>query len=760
MTRWTRIVAATAVVAALGACGGGSGGDPGAGAGFQVTPAALTFTSVVGDTSAAPSQTVVGRNTTGSIRTCAGGWPPGAPAPTWVHFGTPSAGSAQCSLPIGVSLLAAKGTYTATIRMAIERTDGSVSYGDVAVTYEVRSLAATPASVASSWILGDSAPPASRSVSLRAATPGTAWTVTGTPPWLDPSPTASATPQTVTLSFDPTGLATGLHAGAVTFSGGGETAQVAASFTIAEPEITRNPPAVQLAGLGGHDLSPKRVSLALRTGRNAWPFTVETSDPWIELVQLATTLSSAERDAFTIAPTGPAKALPAGTSYTGSVTITVNVSGVPIRRVLPVTYRLDDEKLVVSDPGVAFTRTPAASLLTRALTVATNRGTAATPWTASSSAAWLDVTPGGTTPDPLVLTVDPVELAGLATDALYLATVTVATGALADGVDTVRVGLWVGSTAPEPVTSVAVSYERVAADPVRPWIYLHAGGSGVDVRNVLTGALVTTIPSVGTSLGAMAVSGDGARLFVVDETTRRVVPVRLETLTVDPSWAVSGTIPLELAWARPNKTPVLLTTQGTVHAPATGAVRASFPLPWIGGDFALGASGGGARFCVMERSTTTYTLECRGLDATTTPGLASPIVIGPAVSNGWQGGSGHAVALSPDGTRVYAAPGSAYTLGVADPTRPDAEGHMPLLQDLPLGFYPSAVTVAYDGRIFGASTSSVSAYDAAGNQTGTWSAGGELLGGPVVSGDGLRLVLLTRSSYSGPATRVLFLPAP
>jgi hypothetical protein len=645
--------------------------------------------------------------------------------------------------------------------MAIQRADGSVAYGDVAVTYEVRSFAATPTSVASSYVLGDSTPAPSRSVSVRASTPGTSWSVTGTPAWLDPTPSSSTTPQTVTLSFDPAGLATGLHAGTVTFSGGGETAQVAATFTITEPAVTRNPSAIQLAGLGGHDLSPKRVSLALGTGRNAWPFTVATSDPWIDLVQLATTLSSAEKLAFTVAPTGPAKALPAGTSYTGSVTVTVDVDGVPIRRVLPVTYRLDDEKLVVSETGVAFTRTPTASLLTRTLAVATNRGTAGTGWTASSSEAWLDVTPGGTTPDPLVLTVDPVELASLAVDSLYLATVTVSTGALADGLDTVRVGLWVGATPPEPVTTVAASYARVATDPIRPYAYLHAGGAGIDVRNVLTGAPVATIPSVGTALGAMAVAGDGSRLFVVDAATRRVVPVQLATFTVDPSWAVSGSTPLELAWARPNKAPVLLTTQGTVHAPASGTGYGTFSRPWLDSSgFALGASRSGDRFCIMERATTTYTLECRGLDATTTPGLPSPIVIGPAVSNGWQGGSGHALALSPDGTRVYVAPGTAYTIGVGDPTRPDAQGHMPLVRDLPLGFYPSAVAVSYDGRIFGGTSSGVWAYDPAGNQTGTWDAARELVAGPVPSGDGLRLVVLSRDSYTGPATKVRFLTAP
>jgi hypothetical protein len=258
----------------------------------------------------------------------------------------------------------------------------------------------------------------------------------------------------------------------------------------------------------------------------------------------------------------------------------------------------------------------------------------------------------------------------------------------------------------------------------------------------------------------MAVAGDGSRLFVVDAATRRVVPVQLATFTVDPSWAVSGTTPLELAWARPNKAPVLVTTQGIVHAPASGAAYGTFPRPWIDGAFALGTSRSGNRFCIMERSTTTYTLECRGLDATTTPGLASPIVIGPAVSNGWQGGSGHALALSPDGTRVYVAPGTAYTIGVGDPTRPDAQGHMPLVRDLPLGFYPSAVAVSYDGRIFGGSTSGVCAYDAAGNQTATWSAANELVGGPAASGDGLRLVVLTRESYTGPATQVRFLTAP
>jgi hypothetical protein len=320
MTRWTRIVGAAAVVTALAACGGGggSGGEPGAGGGFDVAPAALTFTYVVGDASSPPWQSVVGTTTTGSIAICAGGWPPGAAQPTWLHFGSATASGTQCTLSIGVSPLSPKGTYTATVRMAIQRADGSVAYDDVAVTYEVRSFAATPVSVASTYVLGDSTLPPSRSVSVRASTPGTPWSLTGAPAWVDPSLTSSATPQAVTLSFDPAGLATGLHGGTVTFAGGGETAQVAASLTITEPTITRNPSAIQLAGLGGHDLSPKRVSLALGTGRNAWPFTVETGDPWIDLVQLATTLSSAGRSRSRSRPPAPRRPCPPGRATPGA----------------------------------------------------------------------------------------------------------------------------------------------------------------------------------------------------------------------------------------------------------------------------------------------------------------------------------------------------------------------------------------------------------------------------------------------------------
>ncbi len=373
------------------------------------------------------------------------------------------------------------------------------------------------------------------------------------------------------------------------------------------------------------------------------------------------------------------------------------------------------------------------------------------------------MTPAGTTPDPLVLTVDPAALASLAADALYLATVTVATGDFVDGVDTVRVGLWVGSVTPDLVTTIALGtpYVAIAMDPIRPYAYLHAGGTDLDVRNVLTGALVDTISSVASSLGAMAVAGDGSRLFVADDATHRIVPVRLGADAVDPSWAVTGTTPLVVAYARTNKVPVVLTSQGTVHAPVTGASYGTFARPW-GTTFAIGASRSGTRLCVMERDTTTYALQCRGLDASTTPGLASPIVIGPALSNAWTGGSGNAVALSPDGTLVYAAPGPSYSIAVGDASSPNALGQMPLLRTLTAGFYPTAVTVSYDGRIFGGSTYSIYAYDTAGNQTRSWSAGSDLLGGPAVSGDGLRLVVLTRDAglYSGPATKLKLLTAP
>jgi hypothetical protein len=202
-----------------------------------------------------------------------------------------------------------------------------------------------------------------------------------------------------------------------------------------------------------------------------------------------------------------------------------------------VTLNRSAEKLLVGSYGVAFSKFPSSSLLTRTVAVYDTDYTTTIPWTATSDSSWLTVTTGGTTSTNaatgnLVLTANP---AGLAVDQEYVATVTVSTSnGLISNQEKIRVGLWVGSADPvtvsfaPPAPSDLRNVPAIAMDPVEPYAFLSEGDSSILVYNVYTGALVTTYTNVGTSLGALAVSDDGSTLYVEDVPAGTVVPVNVE----------------------------------------------------------------------------------------------------------------------------------------------------------------------------------------------------------------------------------------
>jgi hypothetical protein len=104
----------------------------------------------------------------------------------------------------------------------------------------------------------------------------------------------------------------------------------------------------------------------------------------------------------------------------------------------------------------------------------------------------------------------------------------------------VRVGVWKSSTDPTS-HSTALTFETLVADPLRPYVYgisPNVGGVNnavIQVVNVYTGAVVDTItpdqPVISSGSSAMAVSGDGKRLFVAEYGAAHVGVYDLETRT-------------------------------------------------------------------------------------------------------------------------------------------------------------------------------------------------------------------------------------
>jgi hypothetical protein len=740
--------------------------------GLTVTPTALTFTFVQGGFGP-PSQSVSATWTATDAAYFGVALPPGTSSlPSWLLTPSATGGSNSGSVTFNLSTPAGltPGIKTATLLVGIARADQSVIGSiPVTITLVVKSFGADTSAVASTAVFGSSVAPSSRSVRVGAGA-ATAWTASSDQAWirLNGGATASGTtPSTVTIgfepSFDPTGLATGSHTGTVTFSAtGGATDAVAVTLTIDNPTLTVSPATLELAGLGGHDLSPKAIQVALNTGAAAYPWEVSTSSGWMDLAQLATTVA-ASGSGFTVAPALAAQEWATGT-HTGSVTVSATVNGVVFQKTLPVSYQLDDLRLEVSEDAVALTSIDSLSALTRSLSVATNRGTPAS-WSATSDQAWLDVTAAGTTGVPLVISADPT---GLAAETLYKATVTVTSSdpGLSDATETVRVGLWVSALAPDSATTitVATAFDELVADPLRPYVYVHTGGSVLSRYNVYTGAPDGTLPGFGTTLGAMAVSSDGSRLFVVDEATPRMIRVAdLDSWTSLPALGTpASTSAPRIAYARTNGFPLLLLSSGTVQLPTTGATLKTFSTPNPGA--AIAVSRDGSRLCTLNLGLSPYSVWCQALDVSKTLGVTSPVLIGSTRNSSWgYGGNGQDVALSPDGRRAYVGSGSPYELTVYDPTV--LSGEMPVVQAFDIGHRYKAVEVDPSGRIFAAYSAAylngagVRGWDAAGNALGDWPLGEIVRGGLAVSGDGRRVVALTGTT-TPTAMKIFTVPAP
>lgn len=744
----TGSVRAVLVAAAVALCGcpggGGNGGGPGGAVydGLSLTPASVGLEAARYGT-VPPTGWVDLEVTHPDAAGILVGYPPGTATPSWLALDMLGTGP---DYSLGLSITSTTlplGTYTAIVRVVVVRADASVAVqADVPVTYVVRDgVMITPASIYRRYVLGGSASPASGTLSLTGAS-GMAWTASDDQPWIGLGTSSGTLPGSTSVAVNPSGLALGTYGGTVSVTGAGVTSTGRVTLVVAPAAFTTSPESVPLAGASGHDFKPRALSFNLDTGTNAYAWSASASDPWVVITPTSGTVSATSAS-IAVTASDAARSFAAGT-YTSSITLTSVVAGHAVTTEVPVTMTLDDRKLLVGERGVALTTSPGLGSLSRSVEVRANRGTAT--WTAQDDRDWLTVTASGATGDPIVLTADP---AGLATDALYEATVTVTPGdADIANVETIRVGLRVLGATPEPSTLVAATATELATDPVRPWAYAHAAGTDVTIYDVHTGVVAGTIAGAGAKLGAMAVSDDGSRLFVVDDgAPPRVVPIELATLTAGTPWSMAaGTLNGQrIAYARANGVGLVLAGDGHVYDAASGApFSATFS---IDDGATLAASRGGSRFCWVNHHAAPYSARCFPLDHSSLGGQAI-VGTGRTFWGGSTANDGMDIALSNDGERIYLAVStSSNSFIVLDPyglaTGPTGP-YWPVLQSLTGDPYPRAVEVGADDRLFCGSsqTASLRIYDGAGSPLSTVTLGtAPQQRGLAVSGDQRRLVV-------------------
>lgn len=460
------------------------------------------------------------------------------------------------------------------------------------------------------------------------------WTASTNAPWVQLSATSGNFPQTISVSVDPAlgALASGSHTASVTiystYSGVSLSSTVNVSLNLTPATLTFSAPQIILGGPDGADTSPVAAQLSLNTSGTAWPWQV-TGLP-------TGALSSAMSGSVSGTPVSlsfqPSTSIVGGT-YTQTAQFRAFVNGDVITRDVPVTVRIKPHHLFVKETGIALTSTAGPSQLSRSVTVRENRGMPVA-FTATSDQPWLTIGGGtGTTGGSFQLTANP---AALPLEAVSYANVSVSSSdPTITGTEVIHVGLYRTAATPaaQITASVPVAFAPggpkvtgIAADPVRPYVYVSHGTSVVDIYHVYTGALVRTMTASGSSdLRSLAVSDDGARLYALDHGTLSVRVADISAATQDfianwtnSTWsACSGcNNPFQFAdldYTRINGRRVLIGGDSDIFDAQTGAQLVNPGVSFFALNLAGSVSGDGTVIFTAGLGTSGYTAARRTL---------------------------------------------------------------------------------------------------------------------------------------------------
>jgi hypothetical protein len=575
----------------------------------------------------------------------------------------------------------------------------------------------------------------------------TEWRLTASAPWIAVPADAQTGAGPASITVDASELPIGSHTGTVTAASTVDPASSATITVMADvtgPTFSVSPATLTLGGADGLEpAAGQTLQIRLGTGIRSHPWTAtlvtDAGGAWLSASAAAGSASEAPVSLAVNAN----RPLVAPGRYTGAVRLEAAIGGYRISRTVPVYFNKEGHWLHVSSLGAAFSSFPGRSVLTRTLQVRSSQGRTDVPWTAQSDQSWLTVTPSGLTGGGLTLTANP---AGLQSDQPYLARVTVSStdGSILNQ-QIVRVGLRIGTAAPQSVSLASTTVTQVIANPVEPYVYTNAGGADITARDVYTGAVVRTFPGVVGTAGRMAVSSDGAILFVNDNAAYRTIALDAETGAElrRYSWG-TATYPGAVAYARPNAQPIVI-TPGGAFAVATGQRYADGTSPgWYGGNGTLTLDPAERNVYSHNFGSSPSTLS--QLRIAYSALATAPLVVkyGGATNTG---SNGQDVCVSEDGARVYTASGAPYTFSVF------GTANLQQVQTLPANAYPNNAACGWNGLFFGGASpgATVWIYRPDGTAVTTLTMGiGLRTDSVVLSGDNTRVAASAEGSFSVP----------
>ncbi|HEU5134777.1 MAG TPA: hypothetical protein VFU13_06500, partial [Steroidobacteraceae bacterium] len=475
----------------------------------------------------------------------------------------------------GMSL--AFGTYTTTVTVGSTDASGNVLHSrDIPVTLTVRDgLRITDLAVSANGHAGDS-----RSVATRTFTvvgpANTQWTATSGAPWLRVPVGTQNGPGDYQVTMDAGAMPSGSHDGTITIVNNADatdraTLRVHFFLLPSCPYLKPFNTGGRLGGDSGLDQAPVTFEFAIGTGTNAFPWTV-SGPTWMRFDATSGMTSSTYS---TLRASADYKNLAPG-DYSGTMELISNVNGERCLNPIQVQARVEFNRLLVTSTGVAFSRFPGRSVLSRTLRVSDTRAEGDVAWNAVDDAAWLTVTNSGTTEGEqggaLALIADP---AGLAAGQHY-ATVTIsaANAGRVQNQQSVRVGLTIRDTDPPVSVAIPNFMDNIAANPVDPEFYVEDELGAFKVYDVYSGALLRSYPGLGGTYG-FAVSGDGRNVY-------RILGTNLESF--DPQTGVTQrqwSASLDrggIIYARPDAHPVLIVGESVIVDLETHSVNGQYHL--------------------------------------------------------------------------------------------------------------------------------------------------------------------------------------
>ncbi|MEH0758877.1 hypothetical protein H4F20_04230 [Vibrio sp. 16] len=440
------------------------------------------------------------------------------------------------------------------------------------------------------------------------------WLLLDTASWLSISERMGTGDTTVELSIIDYKLTPGSYSTTITLRDKteGTDSQIQVSAEFALPELTLSSNSVTLDISDGFELISSSLDVSLSTGDRIHPVTVS----------LPKGLHSSNIYASSTAKTLDVNLTSIESVKEGLNTFTATASAQvgehTINKQFDVNVLASRRALVVPDRGVALTKFATKQRLTAEIDILDTYGFTNTLWKASTEAPWLTVTTSGTTADKLQLTAD---ASGLATNQLHEAEVVVVPDdtSIANS-NSIRVSLWVGDTDPVEKQVIPQKAINVAADPVRPYIYLNDGtadSAEISVYHSHTQEYVAGLSPGGThQFGDIKVSEDGRWLYSgLDGNSIAVFD--LTTFNLHTIWSGNDGLAETFTITEPSGVPLIVGARGNIYHANTGTrlnVRGDAhwvsAVAWYQGYDIVASSQFGNRFCAAESGLSPYLLHC------------------------------------------------------------------------------------------------------------------------------------------------------